>query len=177
MCDDRAIRDSERQMAITIFEQNNQAANHNNNNHEQQFHGNNAVMSRVKSVTNIAKRSAGISEDENQGYSLGLYHQTSNRDHEYQEEVDPQQASNDINPNRDNTFYRSKSMQNLRDCQNNGNLQRQKSVHFNEVATYQDINTRSTSGNFNFFVCLKFQLCTFIVNVVIMFFFQLKIKI
>ena len=63
--DDRAIRDSERQMAIAYFEQ---SSNGNGLEHKiQQLNhgydafpnGNSAITARVKSVSNIAKRSAG----------------------------------------------------------------------------------------------------------------------
>lgn len=67
MLDDRGIRDSERQMAITFFDQ----ANHHNKNNGYDMKMNNSrqfaydsftngsINPRVKSVNNIAKRSAG----------------------------------------------------------------------------------------------------------------------
>jgi len=68
--DDRAIRDSERQMAASYFEQihphtngNGNGLEHkiqqNHNNYDSFQNGNGAVAARVKSVSNIAKRSAG----------------------------------------------------------------------------------------------------------------------
>jgi hypothetical protein len=62
--DDRAIRDGERQMASTLFEQQKTIAIENNVTQsvdaESNSTKNSAVSSRVKSVSNIAKRSAGL---------------------------------------------------------------------------------------------------------------------
>ncbi len=119
MCDDRAIRDSERQMAVAYFDQANhqQAAaqqQQQQGHYDQQYQSGCGSLSRVKSVSNIAKRSAGINEcdeyqrpQESGGYNL------TNRCYE---ETDQQQGGGYTDSNS-NSFYRSKSMQNLRaDC-------------------------------------------------------------
>jgi centrosomal protein CEP72 len=65
--DDRSIRESERAMAATYFEPNlisNGNEKHNGYESYQNGVGNSAVSSRVKSVTNIAKRSNGIDSDD-----------------------------------------------------------------------------------------------------------------
>ena len=68
--DDRSIRESERAMAATYFEPNlvsnglNGIHNGNEKHNGYEPYQNNAVSSRVKSVTNIAKRSNGIDSDD-----------------------------------------------------------------------------------------------------------------
>lgn len=60
--DDRAIRDSERQMAVAFLNQNSILTA---NGQDIKLNGmSSAVSSRVKSVSNIAKRSAGISDND-----------------------------------------------------------------------------------------------------------------
>ena len=78
LVDDRAIRDSERQMAASLFEQklvisspllpssvDSKIKNTQN--------CSSAISARVKSVSNIAKRSAGMSDNEECGADLGSY--------------------------------------------------------------------------------------------------------
>lgn len=148
MCDDRAIRDSERQMACTYFEQTHgkSQGQASYNDQEYQSNSNSAVLSRVKSVSNIAKRSAGIHEDVAGNDNYGQY---ANNNHHNHNPYESAELAVDNYDKEGNNFYRSKSMQNL-GGQTGGSggatLQRQKSVHFNDVATYQDINGRSNSG-------------------------------
>ena len=122
ICDDRAIRDSERQMAIAYFEQSNPQSNGQMNN-DQQYQQNGAVMSRVKSVTNIAKRSAGINENDHcEDYSNFRHengHYNGNgRGHYYDGEGDEMNGGGASNGRENSSFYRSKSMQNLRANEN-----------------------------------------------------------
>ncbi len=86
--DDRAIRDSERQMAATYFEQKNSlisssisstlsstssscSASDNNPNNKVN-NNNNPVALRIKSVSNIVKRSAGINDQDEKCYQNKL---------------------------------------------------------------------------------------------------------
>jgi hypothetical protein len=86
--DDRAIRDSERQMASTYFEQKNSlisssisstlsstssscSASDNNPNNKVN-NNNNPVALRIKSVSNIVKRSAGINDQDEKSYQNKL---------------------------------------------------------------------------------------------------------
>lgn len=177
-CDDRAIRDGERQMAIAYFEglnsnknenkyeNNNLNSNLNQHNNYEQFPSSgsgSASLSRVKSVANIAKRSAGISEYDDQFYmprqsreesnKLNYNNQTRQNTENNDNYDSAQNYQSDLNNNGNNKeshFYRSKSMQNLNRAvdspqnngipTNNGLGQRQKSVHFNDVATYKEVN-------------------------------------
>lgn len=61
--DDRGIRESERQMAASFFNQSNQDARQNG-----KHNFDSAVSSRVKSVTNIVKRSVGLTDDDDIDY-------------------------------------------------------------------------------------------------------------
>lgn len=159
MCDDRAIRDSERQMACTYFEQThgkNQAQAMNYNDQEYQSNSNSAVLSRVKSVSNIAKRSAGIHEQDLAGNdNYGQY--TNNNHHNHNPYDGNAEPPIDTYDKENNNIYRSKSMHNLGGqtpgSGGSGTLQRQKSVHFNDVATLHDINGRSNSGKL--FICIE----------------------
>ena len=133
LCDDRAIRDSERQMAIAYFEQNNNSnqtatgggssgSNEQAKQGYEQFQPSSAVLSRIKSVTNIAKRSAGISESEHcedekanfQTFIRGHDNYASQRHYEPEDEHDAynnnQLDAKESNINRSKSF----SMQNLR---------------------------------------------------------------
>ena len=101
-----------------------------------QSDSNSAVLSRVKSVANIAKRAAGLHEnhDEGHGHTTGHhngYH--SGHGHEGAESVGEQACERESG--HSGSFYRSKSMGNL--AAGGGSLQRQKSVHFEEAPTYQ----------------------------------------
>lgn len=74
--DDRAIRDSERQMAITYFEQKNSLVSSSitsslssaSTTSDNSSKANNAIVSRVKSVSNIATRSAGVNVNDDKNY-------------------------------------------------------------------------------------------------------------
>ena len=84
--DDRAIRDSERQMAVTYFEQKNSlisssvssslssasmsSAGSMESSASKATNG--AIVSRVKSVSNIVKRSAGITADHQDAYTQNI---------------------------------------------------------------------------------------------------------
>ena len=74
--DDRAIRDSERQMALAYFEHSTSGTNGNGLDHKMHGYdsfqnGNSAIAARVKSVSNIAKRSAGISDADEGNFENG----------------------------------------------------------------------------------------------------------
>ncbi len=113
MCDDRAIRDSERQMAIAYFEQSNQKQGTPQQTqqiqYDQQYQSNSSSLSRVKSVSNIVKRSAGINdcEEYQRPQESGVYN-INNRGYE---ENDQQQSGGYTDSTN---IYRSKSLQNLR---------------------------------------------------------------
>ena len=85
--DDRGIRESERQMAVSFLNQGNQEVRQNG-----KHNFDSAVVSRVKSVSNIVKRSVGLSEDDDIDYRGSF-------DKDNQEVYEPKQPkSQDYSP-------------------------------------------------------------------------------
>lgn len=192
--DDRSIRDSERQMALTYFDQKNNLisssvsstlssvsitstpsssiASSDSKPPPLPMSSNNP---RVKAVNNLVKRSAGIcgsdSSDENKtNYSAANMLNLRMHNEDYYSNQDTNSMNNfesnsyqTLNCQQDSSYFnkaKSCSMQNLRALESQHLQQQQqvnnkaKSVHFNEVASYHDLNSYRSSSGFYFF--LKF---------------------
>lgn len=114
-------------MAIAYFEQSNPQHNGQTNgqiNNDQHYQSN-GVMSRVKSVSNIAKRSAGINENDHCDDYSNFRHENGNYDSNGRGnyyEGDADEMNGGSNGRESNHFYRSKSMQNLRPNENQSKL-------------------------------------------------------
>jgi hypothetical protein len=129
--DDRAIRDSERQMAITYFEQKNSlisssvtsslssasmcssAGSSDSSASKTPNMNGNAIISRVKSVSNIAKRSAGITADQD-GYAQNILnlrmHENSQNDYYSNQQQQQQQETFTLQSILYYTEYRKNSI-------------------------------------------------------------------
>ncbi|RNA24294.1 centrosomal of 72 kDa [Brachionus plicatilis] len=145
--DDRSIRESERQMAAALYHKIQAESRHNGKNGMDS-----AVVSRVKSVSNIAKRSAGLTDDDDIELNLKPFESESRL--QKSQEFSSGNLRDIIKGYHynDNDFLnktKSCSMLNLRSINNNmPRLSKQKSVHFNEVDSYYDLNSyRSCSDN------------------------------
>ena len=71
--DDRAIREGERQMAAALLNQNSLDSKLNGNHKSAYENTNNPILSRVKSLTNIAKRSAGLNDNDMDDNDVGSF--------------------------------------------------------------------------------------------------------
>ncbi|CAF0704706.1 unnamed protein product [Brachionus calyciflorus] len=138
--DDRGIRESERQMAASFLSQT--SSNEQRQNGKQNL--NNAIVARVNSVSNIARRSVGLTDDDD----LELRQCSKNYEADNFDEYEPKQHreyENLYNKSQENDFInrtKSCSMMNLRSISNEvPNTQ----FHMNDESEYYS-NFRSRAN-------------------------------